>query len=507
MGKFASDQVRAATQSPITTTTQDLTHEGGTGFDRDPRSELFLLGVSNLVREDNFYEAAAKRDDRFVRLVWEITKTDPDWVRSFLPWLRTSMFLRSAPVVGAAEYVAAGGPNGRSLVDAVLQRAEEPAEMLAYWVQAHGRNVPKPVKRGVADAAARLYTEFSALKYDSSRSAWRMGDVIELTHPTPKAPWQGELFRWLLDAGKGRERIEIGESLTMIRARAAMNSLPVESRRALVNDSGYLKTAGMTWESLSGWLEGPMDAEAWTAVIPQMGYMALLRNLRNFEEAGVDAEVLAAVAALLADPEQVAKSKQLPIRFLSAWLASQSMTFGPALEAACNLSVDNVPSLPGRTLILIDCSGSMWSSLSGRSKAQRYQVAGVFGLALAKRAEDATAVVFGTNSQELPKMKGSILRAAEKLPDLGGTYTWKAVADHYKGHDRVIILTDEQAHDSHHGMFDAIPALYTFNIGGYRVAHTEERSGWHTFGGGLTDAAFRLLPALEAQRNVGWPWE
>ena len=77
-------------------------------------------------------------------------------------------------------------------------------------------------------------------------------------------------------------------------------ALPVAERRAVLAGDGAaerLRAAGMTWEALAGWLQGPMDAAAWEAVIPSMGYMALLRNLRNFDEAGVSDEVAERVAA------------------------------------------------------------------------------------------------------------------------------------------------------------------------------------------------------------------
>ena len=72
----------------------------------------------------------------------------------------------------------------------------------------------------------------------------------------------------------------------MIAARAALMALPVQDRRAVLDQPERLSAAGMTWESLAGWLQGPLDAAAWQAVIPSMGYMALLRNLRNFDDAG-----------------------------------------------------------------------------------------------------------------------------------------------------------------------------------------------------------------------------
>jgi TROVE domain len=47
--------------------------------------------------------------------------------------------------------------------------------------------------------------------------------------------------------------------------------------------------------------------------------MALLRNLRNIIEARVSAEHIEKVCTRLADPYQVAKSKQFPFRFMSAY--------------------------------------------------------------------------------------------------------------------------------------------------------------------------------------------
>jgi hypothetical protein len=67
--------------------------------------------------------------------------------------------------------LAADIPGARQIVDSVLQRADEPGEALAYWTATYGRAVPKPVKRGIADAVARLYTQRSLLKYDTASHA------------------------------------------------------------------------------------------------------------------------------------------------------------------------------------------------------------------------------------------------------------------------------------------------------------------------------------------------
>lgn len=469
MSKFATAARKPAVASPVTAGATASTHEGGKGYAYDdPRSALFLLACSNMVSEETYYESARERDSRFRDLVHQVTREDPDWLRRFVPFLRERMLMRSASVVAACEYLKAGGPGAAALIDSALQRADEPAEALAYWMGAYGRRLPMALKRGVAKAITRLFTERAAVRYDGHGRAWRMGDVIELVHPRPKSGEQSALFKHLLDQRH--------------------------------HGDGELRIEGTTWERAN-----PTTAEEWEAVIPEMGYMALLRNLRNFDERGVSDAVAAQVAAKLADPEQVAQSRQLPIRFLSAWTNTHSMRWGPALERALDASLSNVPALTGRTLILIDTSASMGGPLSARSTVTRAQAAIVFGLALAKRCESVDVVSYSTDTAAFAFKPGeSVLRAAERFPCFwGSTYTWAAVRRHLDRHDRVVLLTDEQAHDDDPGT--PVP-IYTFNLAGYSVGHAEAGTpNRYTFGG-LSDAAFLLLPMLEARRDGHWPF-
>ena len=145
MSKFSGTNrrpLRTQLTAPIRTLNQRvLTHEGGTALGRDVESELFLLAATNMVGEDTFYERAAERDARFVDLVHEVTVSNPSFIAGADPdagqvglaqYLRQNLLMRSAPVVMAAEYVAAGGVRGRSVIARVLQRADEPAELVGY---------------------------------------------------------------------------------------------------------------------------------------------------------------------------------------------------------------------------------------------------------------------------------------------------------------------------------------------------------------------------------------
>ncbi|MGH8881611.1 MAG: TROVE domain-containing protein, partial [Stackebrandtia sp.] len=386
--------------------------------------------------------------------------------------------------------------------------------------------IPKPVKRGIADAVTRLYNERSLLKYDSRGTAFRFGDVIELVHPSPDpaTPWQGDLFEHAINRRHNRGTL-VPDTLPLLRARETLMDTDVFSRRELLarTDAGdRLAGAGMTWEALAGWLQGPLDSKAWESVIPSMGYMALLRNLRNFDEADVDDAVAASIAARLSDPERVATSRQLPMRFLSAYRSVSSLRWGQALEKTLEHSLSNVPRLPGDTLILVDTSGSMHSRFSADGSLMRWDAAAIFGLALANRCERAELVSFSNAWQGRPPSKVFPPRRGEALlAGLdrwmsdgyfidGGTDTEGAVRRHYRGHNRVVILTDEQAH--YHGEKDvtaAVPAdrmVYTWNLAGYKHGHAPSGTGTrHTFGG-LSDAAFRMIPFLEAGRNADWPW-
>jgi hypothetical protein len=478
--------------------------------------------VSNMVGENTFYESADKRDARFADLVQKATIADPEWTARFLRWLRSDGNMRSASLVGAAEFAKArkdAGLDGQSrqVIDSVLQRADEPGEMLAYWTSVHGKAVPKPVKRGVADAAKRLYNERSFLKYDTDSKGFRFGDVLNLTHPDAEG-WQADLFQYALDVRHGHAET-IPDGLRMLRTRDELMKVPVEKRRAFLSDPVYnFAAAGMTWESLAGWLQGPMDAQAWEAIIPSMGYMALLRNLRNFDEAGVSDVVAATVAARLADPEQVAKSRQFPFRFLSAYETAPSLRWGQALDEALRHSLRNLPALPGRSLILIDTSGSMTSmSYSARSKVTPAKAAAVFGVALGAKGEAVDVVGFasGIFRHAIPK-GASVIREVDRflkrIGEVGhGTDIAGSLVESYSGHDRVFIISDMQTIGGPYGggVTEAVPAnvpIYGFNLGGYQhAAYETGRRNRHEFGG-LTDATFRMVPLLEAGQNADWPF-
>lgn len=520
MSKFAnrpaqlSAPIKTADTSPTTATFEDAP-----AYEREAKSELFLLAVTNMVSEPTFYEAGSERDARFVNLIHRVVAEDPDWMLEFIPWLRRGALMRSASVQAAAEYVKAGGEHGRQVIASTLWRADEPAELIAYWFSRYGRNLPMAVKRGVADAARHLYTEKAALKYDGKGNTWRMGDVIQLCHVKPIDEKQARLFKYLLDRRYGTEldpRDDLG--LPLIYNRRRLELVPDVMRRAALSDLA----AGETWEWLSGWIPGGMDAEAWEAVIPHMGYMALLRNLRNFDQAGINPVVAASVAHKLAHADEVANSRQFPYRFYSAYKNVGSLRWAQPLEVALEMSTGNIPKIGGRTLVLTDTSASMQQPMSGRSKIAHYEVAALFAAAVARQCESVKLVSWADSHSTIPYNTGdSVLRTVEKVNkhigrDGHGTQLMQALRA-WSGEDRVVIFSDMQIMDGAgagwgrrepikvRGVIPAQVPVFVFNTGGYKP--TPVRSGWDNIYelGGFTDSVFRMIPLVENRGR--WPWE
>jgi hypothetical protein len=553
MSKFNAPSARTTypPRGPSTTTGRTTTYEGGIAFTRDTMSELALLAVTNMVGEDTFYESAADRDARFNGLVRSVAVGSGAQALAFATWLRGEGNMRSASITAAAEGVlarlahAASGPQAlpelnpalginRKLTDAVLQRADEPGELLGYFATHYGQQderarngiapaprIPMPVKRGVADAVRRLYTERTYLKWNSGASkGFQFADIIEMVHPKPRDARQAALFSYILDRRHGRDH-KIPATLPLLRAHADLMHVPVADRREVLrrpDAAEVLNRAGMTWESLAGWLQGPMDAEAWSAIIPSMGAMALVRNLRNFDEAGVPDSVAALVAAKLADPEEIARSRQFPYRYLSAYRMAPSLRWGYPLEQALALACANIPLLPGRTLVLVDTSSSMRGQVSDKSQIRHVDVGALFGVALAARGAQVDLVGYANGTFVHPLARGgSVLKQAEdftkRIGEVGhGTETAPALRTRFAEHDRVVVVTDGQAFYDWSGVSvtDSIPAdvpMFGVNTTGYAQTSLDlsRRNRYEI--GGFSDRLFTMVDLLSRGRDAKWPWE
>lgn len=240
-------------------------HKGALAYERTPKSELFLLGVSDFV-QDTFYESTQNRQARIDSLIKQVVGQDLEWFKSFVSWLRNDANMRSVSLTMALRGVNAmrelNLEGGRSIVSSALTRADEPGEALAFWHATYGRRLPAAVKRGIADAAVKSYNQISYLRYNSSRNAYKFADVIQLTHPSPKSEEQNSLFKYILDVSYNTS-VEIPESLNNIRARKELSQLPIGDRhifmrKVISGEEGYSskfnEALARQWEWALSWL-------------------------------------------------------------------------------------------------------------------------------------------------------------------------------------------------------------------------------------------------------------
>lgn len=374
------------------------THEGGPAHNISPELELRRSVLACLLWEDQFYEEGVEIAGRIQTLV---PKVKPEAVAALAVEARTKMKLRHAPLLLVREM--ARHKTHRALVSEtlakVIQRADELAEFVAiYWKDG---KVPlsAQVKKGLAQAFRR-FDEYHLAKYDRTGPI-RLRDVLFLCHAKPRDAEQAALWKRLIE--------------------------------------GKLETPD-TWEvALSS---GAEKREAWERLLRErkLGALALLRNLRNMKQAGVDEDLV--LAAL----EGMSAARVLPFRFLAA--ARHVPQWEEPLERAMLSALGEQAKLPGRTVVLVDVSGSMTYPLSRRSEMLRTDAA--YGLAILLReiCEKAAVYSFSNDLVEVPPRRGFALRdAVDASQSHNATYLGRALEKIPEKYDRIIVITDEQAHD------------------------------------------------------------
>jgi len=374
------------------------THEGAPARNISTELQLRRSVLACLLWEDQFYEDGVEIAGRIQSLV---PKVKAAAVAALAIEARSKMKLRHVPLLLVREM--ARLKTHREFVSQtlaeVIQRADELAEFIAiYWKDG---KVPLSAqsKKGLAKAF-RKFDEYQLAKYDRDQPV-RLRDVLFLCHAKPRDAEQAALWKRLIE--------------------------------------GELQTPD-TWEvALSS---GADKREAWERLLRErkLGALALLRNLRNMKQAGVDESlVLDAIGAMKT-------GRVLPFRFLAA--ARYAPQLEESLERAMLSSLAEQEKLPGRTVLLVDVSGSMTAALSRRSEMLRTDAA--YGLAILLReiCEKAIVFTFSNDLVEVPARRGFALRdALDASQQHSATYLGRALEKIRKPYDRIIVVTDEQAHD------------------------------------------------------------
>lgn len=372
-----------------------ITHEGAPAAVLTAEQALRRSVLSCLLWENEFYEDGQSIADRIAALSMEVA---PQVLADLAVEARERFNLRHAPLMLLVGLVRHGGPLVADTIERVIQRADDMTEFLAiYW--RHGRRpLSKQMKLGLGRAFAK-FDAYQLAKYDRDGPV-KLRDVLFLVHAKPRDEAQAALWKQVAE-------------------------------RTLASPD--------TWEvALSGGADKRATFERLLAE-RKLGYLALLRNLRNMDAAGVDEA--AVKAAIL---ERRGAQCVLPFRYVAA--ARAAPRFEPWLDEALLETVLQGPVLPGRTVVLVDVSGSMAWKLSARSDLTRMDAAATLASII---PGDLRVLTFSNGVVEVPPRRGMAgVDAIVRSQPHGGTLLGDAVTRVNRlPHDRLIVITDEQSGD------------------------------------------------------------
>ena len=381
-----------------------VTHEGARAYQVSVLAQLRRSVLSCLLWESEFYEDGEEIGKRIADLT---SQCMPEDVAALAIEAREYMHLRHVPLLLLRELARHPLIKDRpqllsKTMGRVLQRADEPAEFLALYWKDKKQPLSKQVKRGLA-WSMRRFSEYDLAKYNRDTEI-KLRDVLFMSHAKPKDEAQAALWKKL-----------------------AANELATPD----------------TWEvQLSA---GADKKETFERLVREkkLGYFALIRNLRNMEEVGVDVQLVR--EAILA--RKGGAEKILPFRYIAA--ARHAKQFEPQLDTAMQAALAELPKLTGTTVALVDNSGSMSARLSRNSDMTRADAAA--GVAIVARGvcESVRVFAFSDNCVEVPPRTGMALRdAIHTATRMGSTQLGAAVTNVSKvPHDRLIVITDEQSAD------------------------------------------------------------
>lgn len=402
------------------------THEGGPSRRISPYSELRRAVLSCLLWENQFYESGQSIAERILSLA---DKVMTDELSHLAIEAREDYKLRHVPLLLLCALVKRGGPGVADVIARVIQRPDEMPELLAIYQSLGNKKIAKQLQKGLARAFVK-FNAYQLAKYNRN-GAWTLRDVLFISHAKPQNDEQKKVWEQLI-AG----------------------TLPAPD----------------TWEvELSA---GKDKKETFTRLIRErkLGGLALLRNLRNMEQAQVDRTL---VRQAIGDMD---KSRILPFRFTAA--ARYAPMYEKALDAALLDCVKNSNTFKGTTVVLVDVSGSMGGPLSGKSDLTRMDAACTLASII---NGDVRVFSFSTGVVEVPHRLGMAGVEAIRGSQRHNSTNLHIAMEHVNKikHDRIIVITDEQV--SGRVPAPIVGKAYMINVASYQNGISY--GGWTSISG------------------------
>ena len=466
---------------------------GGVSYSETPKLEFVSLLLTSFV-EDQFYRNASDSLTKLKGLINSID--DKEFIAKALIYARNEFGMRSISHAGIVELMrTVNGVNWtKQAVYNVVRRVDDITEILSYQLNTYKKPIPNALKKGLAKAFSK-FDEYQLSKYRGENKEVSLVDAVNILHPKP-------------------------------------NTVNAEALTKLIN--GTLKNID-TWESKltqagqvaeSDDEKAELKANAWAELISskKIGYFALLRNLRNIVE---QAPYLTSIACgMLTDRQLIKKSLVLPFRYLTAINELEKIPSPEArqiliaLNNAVDISCDNIPEFKGKTLVVIDYSGSMGSGMNS------YRGKGTLFGALMAKANNADVMIFGDDAAYVPyNPQDSVLTITKNIMKhnvgwgsqsndgeirVGHGTNFNSIFTRIKGsYDRIIIFSDMQGLRGYYSpiikfneykLNNPNVSLYSFDLAGYGTLEFPQRNVYAL--AGFSEKIFNVMKLLEQDRNA-----
>lgn len=441
---------------------------GGQAYSQTNELELVSILLTSFAN-DQFYRSA---NDTFSVLKGLIAKTNPKFVAKAAIYARTKFGMRSISHVVASELAKhlQGAKWAKEFYNAIVYRPDDMSEIISYHLQNNGK-LSNPMKKGFAEAFGK-FDKYQLAKYKGEGKSVKLVDVVNMVHPTP--------------TDKNREALQL-----------------------LVSDK--LKSFD-TWESglSAAGSDSASKYKVWADLLNEnkIGYMALLKNLRNISEQAP--EMITKACEILVNENLIKKSLVLPFRFLTAFdeiikisNSDHSRLIMKALNLAIETSLANAPKFNGRTLVVVDVSGSMAGAPS--------KIASLFASVLVK-TNDCDLITFATDAEYRNiNTLDSVTTIANSMRFTGGGTNFPSIFHRAnKKYDRVIILSDMQGWIGHYSPVaefnqykiknQCSPFVYSFDLAGNGSLQFPQKDVFCL--AGFSDKTMDIIKLLETDKNA-----
>ncbi len=363
--------------------------------------------------------------------------------------------------------------NKRTKSGGTIFRPDDMAEIIACFSAMNKTKVTNSMKKGFASAIENL-DSYSLLKYKNP-----MIDVINLVHPRPE---------------KSSAIVEVnGERISAIDAIMKGLSVSADTWEVAQSDAGQ--------EVAKAVKEGKIDkneaekilkeakAENWDSLLNEgkLGILAALRNIRNILKTSAKESTIDSLCKLLSDSDAIRKGKIMPYQMdlahevtISEFSNSDSRKVAQALLKGFEAAVPNLAEmLPGRTLVMVDFSGSMGTPMTDGSRSgKRYKStcmdkAALIAATIAK-GTNADVIRFGSSAEYVKwNANSDVFSIAKNMRrDMGGTSlasAWREAQNSGRKYDRVFILSDNEcnrgsSYSSYMNYVKSVGSPYVYSV-------------------------------------------